>query len=322
MSILLIDSGTTNSRVRLCSDNRVIYSAVRKVGARDSAITGSNAMLKEKLKECIDEILKVNHMSTEEIEAIIASGMITSNMGLKEIPHIAAPASLFDISKEVESIRFDDIVDKDILFIPGVKSGFTKNSTLAEKDIMRGEETEVFGYLSQAHEDDEDIIVVHYGSHHKCIHVQNNSIIDSRTAITGELIMAISQNTIIKSSLHNLEEVEIDLDWVRQGIEASKASGISRAIFSVRMLDTMEKLNKNIVTNFFLGIMLQQDLELIESMINSNTKKLVMYGRKLFPSILKVFLQELYPAIKLDIIGEEESDLLSVKGALIIYGLL
>lgn len=322
MNILLIDSGTTNSRVRLCSDNKVIYSAARKVGARDSAITGSNAMLKEKLKECIEEILRVNHLNIDQIEAIIASGMITSNMGLIEIPHMEAPASVFDISKQVKSIRFDDIVDKDILFIPGIKSGFNKNSTLAEKDIMRGEETEVFGYLSHANGENEDILVVHYGSHHKCIHVQNNNIVGSRTAITGELIMAVSQNTIIKSSLKNLEQVEIDLDWVRQGVEASKTSGISRAIFSVRMLDTMEKLDKNKVTSFFLGIMLQQDLELIESVINPNTKKLVMYGRKLFPSIIKIFIQEIYKAIELDIISEEESDMLSVKGALSLYELL
>jgi 2-dehydro-3-deoxygalactonokinase len=319
MNILLIDSGTTNSRVRLCDGNKVIASVTRKAGARDSAITGSNAMLKEKLRECIDEILKVSHINIDQVEAIIASGMITSNMGLVEIPHISAPASVYDISKEIKSIRFNEVVPKEIKFIPGIKTGFTEESVLAEKDIMRGEETEVFGYLSQANEEDEDIIFMHFGSHHKCIHVQKNRIISSCTGITGELIMAISQNTIIKSSLQNLEEVIINLDWVRKGIDASRSSGISRAMFSVRMLDTMEKLDKNMVTSFFLGIMLHQDLELIKSAISPDTKKIVMYGRKLFPSILKVLLQDTYPEMKLDIINEEESDMLSVRGALSIY---
>ena len=320
MKYLLIDSGTTNSRIRLCDDNGTFKSVSKQVGARDVAISGNNNVLKSSLRTCIAEILGKNNIVISDIEAIIAAGMISSNVGLIDIPHICAPVSIKEIAKNLKSIYFPDIVDKDIIFIPGVKTGFNLESKIGEKDIMRGEETEIFGYLESVKEKKyEEVLFMHYGSHHKCIKVSSGNIVESRTSITGELLMAIAQNTILKSSLIPIDQVNVNIGMVREGVKAAEVSGFGRALFTTRILDVMEKRTSQELTNFYLGVLLHMDLELISVLMTQYTKKIILYGKKLFPSITVDLIAERYPQIETITISEEQSDFLSSKGAIKIY---
>lgn len=320
MRYLLIDSGTSNSRIRLCDEKGSFKSVSKQVGARDVAISGNNNVLKSSLRTCISEILKKNNIVISDIEAIIAAGMISSNVGLIDIPHISAPASITEIAKNLKTIYFPDIVDKEIIFIPGVKTGFNLENRLEEKDIMRGEETEMFGYLeSEQEENCEEVLFMHYGSHHKCIKVSSGNIVESRTSITGELLMAIAQNTILKSSLIPIDQVNVNIGMVREGVKAAEVSGFGRALFTTRILDVMEKRTSQELTNFYLGVLLHMDLELISVLMTQYTKKIILYGKKLFPSITVDLIAERYPQIETITISEEQSDFLSSKGAIKIY---
>lgn len=320
MNYLLIDSGTTNSRVRLCNEEEVIKSVARRVGAKDVSISGSNEILIKALKDCVEEICNSCNIETKNIEAIIASGMISSNVGLVDVPHVPSPSGISHLAQNMKSICFPEIIDKDILFIPGVKTGFSEESTLTQRDIMRGEETEVFGYLEDgAEKENDEVLFVHYGSHHKCIKVKGGNIVECRTAITGELLMTVSEDTILKSSLIPIGELVPLEKWVKKGVEVAESSGFGRALFSVRILDTMERRSKEETTSFYLGALLALDLDLISALVTENTTKVVLYGKALFPSITKGFIKKRYPKVEMIIIDEEEADFLSVKGAVKIY---
>lgn len=320
MRILVIDSGTTTSRIRLWDGKKVVQSVSRKAGAKDVSINGSNDLLKRAIKECIDQILIEQDITIEHIDAIIASGMITSNVGLVEIPHLSSPVGLSDLSLNMVEKSFPEIVKKPILFIRGVKTGFEAGADIVEKDIMRGEEAELFGYLSTfADDNQEETLFMHYGSHHKCILVKNSQIMQSRTSITGELMTAIMQNTVLSSNLLPIDEIKADMNWVRKGLEAAEKSGLGRALFSVRVLNAIDHKNKAETSSFFLGALLSLDLSMMGDMIAPSTKKIVLYGRKLFPGIFGPILKEKYPGLKIAIVPEDESDQLSVKGAVKIY---
>jgi len=320
MNLIVIDSGTTNSRVRLTDGNAVMATVSRPVGAKDVAITGSTAVLEQALRECIEQLLTESGTPLQDIEAIVASGMITSNMGLLEIPHLNAPAGLDDVASGIVSRVFANIVDRPILFIPGVKTGFTADGDLASKDMMRGEEAEIFGYLahgSSAH--DEPILFMHYGSHHKGILLENGKINNCATSITGELMMTIVQHTILKSSLLAPQDMEIHHDYVRQGLQVAQTMGFGRALFSSRVLQTMEREDKQRTSSFFLGVLLSLDLAMLAQWIREDTLRIVLYGKELFPSICQPILQQQYPHLEVDVIPEAQSDLLSAKGAVMIY---
>ncbi|TDF95404.1 2-dehydro-3-deoxygalactonokinase [Paenibacillus piri] len=320
MLLFVIDAGTTTSRIRLTDGETIIASAKRQIGARDVAMTGSKDVLERALKECIEELLENTGITAERIDAAVASGMISSNMGLYETPHLEAPMNADQLASQLVPQAFTSITDRPFVFIPGVKTGFQAETRLQDKDMMRGEEAEIFGYLdSLGDQRNESVLFMHYGSHHKCILLEEGSITGCRTAITGEMMMAISQNTILKSSLLPVDEIAPDLDWVRQGLQIAGQAGFGRALFSTRVLDTMEKRSKQEASSFFLGTLLALDLQMVGEMIVHGTNRIVLYGKELFPSIFAPVLRETYPSLTVDVISDEQSDLLSAKGAVAIY---
>ena len=98
MNILTIDTGTTNTRVSVWQDDAVIGQAARQVGVRDTAITGSKSRLEEGVRETIVEALAGANLDEGDIGRVLASGMITSNMGLCEIPHVVAAVGIDDLA--------------------------------------------------------------------------------------------------------------------------------------------------------------------------------------------------------------------------------
>lgn len=321
MNILVIDSGTTSSRVRLYAGEEILGGAHRQVGAKDVAVTGDTHVIMNALRECITELLEVHAYSLDDIDAIVASGMISSNIGLFEVPHQQAPLGIVDIASALVSKTFPTIVNKPIYFIPGVKTGFQADSELVENDMMRGEEAEIFGYLEEFKQEQlrGDVLFMHYGSHHKCILLKQSQIEKCRTSITGELMMTLMQNTILKSSLLPLTEFEPDEVWVRKGLETAESAGFGRALFSVRVAETMVKCGKQRATSYFLGVLLSLDFFLLNDMITPNTTSLVLYGKSLYPALFEPIVKERYPNLIVVTVSEEESDRLSARGVMRIF---
>jgi len=321
MNLFVIDSGTTSTRVRLYDGERIVGSAGKQAGAKDAAIRGDASVITDAIRECIEELLEAHSLPMDRIDAILASGMITSNVGLLDIPHRPAPAGIRDIASALVPRTYPEIADRPIYFIPGVKTGFSTDRALAEKDMMRGEEAEIFGYLEQVKPEEQqgDILFMHYGSHHKCISLRDGRIEQCRTSVTGELMMTIMQHTILKSSLLPLAELEPDPDWARKGLETAEAAGFGRALFSVRVADTMEGCGKRRATSFYLGVLLSLDFALLKEMISRQTARLVLYGKSLYPSLFGPLVRERYPELTVVVVSEEESDRLSARGAMRIF---
>ena len=143
MNVITVDSGTTNTRATLWKDDCPMYTASRPVGVRMTAIEGNNNALKQAVSQVIQEALSYGNKKAPAI--LLASGMITSGLGLVEIPHLCAPIT-FDglakgiIKKKIEGLNYD----QPIYFIPGIKNTDQKISlgSCSAMDIMRGEETE------------------------------------------------------------------------------------------------------------------------------------------------------------------------------------
>ncbi|MCG8700676.1 MAG: 2-dehydro-3-deoxygalactonokinase, partial [Bacteroidales bacterium] len=95
MNIATIDCGTTNSRVYIVNKQAEILSkATKKVGVKDTAIAGNNQVLKDGIKATFEQALAQAGLETGDVALALSSGMITSEIGLLEIPHLWAPLSL------------------------------------------------------------------------------------------------------------------------------------------------------------------------------------------------------------------------------------
>ena len=90
MYIATLDCGTTNTRLYIVDENaNVLTRTSQKVGVRDTAISGSNQVLKDGIRDVFQRAVAEAGISPSDIRCILSSGMITSELGLVEIPGAA-----------------------------------------------------------------------------------------------------------------------------------------------------------------------------------------------------------------------------------------
>ncbi|OXL87527.1 hypothetical protein BCV73_34080 [Paenibacillus sp. SSG-1] len=319
MKLIVIDCGTTNCRMRLMDGDTLLASITKQVGAGDTAQSGSNNGLKRALKESYEELAAAEPEAIREVHDIVASGMITSSAGLMEIEHLPGPIKLSDFIGSIRRFAFPELFPQPVLFIPGVRF---KGEEETDRDMIRGEETELYGYMEHIAPEEMGIkgrLFMHYGSHHKWIKTWERSIVSCSTSISGELMMAVMQHTLLKDNTLPLDEVVPDPEWVRKGLETARQYGTGRALFQVRTLNVLDKHDKQVSTSFLLGVIVAQDLTMLTEEMLSGVEVIVLYGRRLFPSIVVPILQEFYPSIAIRVVPEEESSRLSVRGAASLY---
>jgi 2-dehydro-3-deoxygalactonokinase len=291
---LAIDGGTTNTRARLLRGDALVAAATRPVGVRDVAMTGSNEPLATALAECVTEIMRQASVRLDAISLVAASGMITSNVGLHEVSHVAAPAGIDDLARRVVAHRFPAIHDLTIHFVPGIKTMPAVSADhpasfqqLAHCDIMRGEETETFGILAATGLAG-PLCLLLPGSHTKLVHVDSDSrITASFTTIAGELMQALAERTILSSSI-DWPPPAGEPDWcaIDAGAEFARQHGLARAAFVVRLADLVARIDRAARTWFFVGLVIGSDwVELGRWSHASGGLRLLVGGREPLRSV-------------------------------------
>lgn len=206
--LAIIDCGTTNTRVYIVDQaGSVIAQSARRVGVRNTSMTGSKDTLRDGVVEAIQEALQLAGLEERDIEFAIASGMITSEIGLLEIPHLVAPVGLEDLAANVRLAAAGEILPLQIpiLFIRGVRNNYGSSATLADirkVDFMRGEETQMIGIIDDLQITEPTNVIV-LSSHTKIIHLgADHRIHASLTTISGQLYEAVLKETMIGQSLY------------------------------------------------------------------------------------------------------------------------
>jgi 2-dehydro-3-deoxygalactonokinase len=292
MLIITIDTGTSNTRVKLWQDNRLISQAFVEVGVRDTAITGSRDKLQMGVRRAILDAVKAAGTRIGEIGLFLASGMITSNVGLCEVTHVSAPAGLKELALGMVSHNIDAVVGHPIWFVPGIKN-HARAVDLANyeaMDIMRGEEVETFGLIEKLKLQGPAVFVLP-GSHSKFITLDvHNRVTACLTTLAGELLDIITGHTILAGAVNKSFAQEFDEAMLLEGARCSTRVGLGRTCFSVRILELFGATTPNQRANFLLGAVLAQDLTALKNSSalqwNPDTG-LVLTGRKIMKQAFK-----------------------------------
>lgn len=260
--IICIDLGTTNTRVwRVSADGDVRFRGQAQVGVRDTAREGSSKLLRETLRSLIDQAIAAS--ADIPPVCVIAAGMITSSLGLLEIPHIPAPAGVEEIAAATRAHHFVDVTNLPIYLVPGVRCGSAE--TINDYDIMRGEETLCIG-LKAMEQISGETTVLNLGSHWKAISVSAaGQITGSTTSLAGEMIYATQTNTILASALPAERPDKLDASWVLAGMEAQRHSGLSRSLFQVRLLQLANRTSPQQRFSYMIGAFIAADLDALLS---------------------------------------------------------
>ena len=277
---ITIDGGTTNTRISLVCDKKVEKTIKLKIGARAS-IDG-NAPLKKGIKDAIDALLSEFSLCVSDIERILASGMITCEFGLCHLEHTHLPAGLAELKATAKEVMIEEVSSIPFVFVRGLKK---LGESILETDMVRGEETELMGIIKEG----EGCVYVLPGSHSKVIEVNERGKITSfSTYMTGEMIAALSENTILKDAV-DLSCENLDEEYLMLGYDSAKKMGINAALFKARILKNLFAKTKCEVYSYFLGTVLASEAEGIGKL---SASKIVIGGKREIKEALSLILKK------------------------------
>ena len=302
---IAMDMGTSNTRLWLCDEKSIIDFKKANFGAKLGKLEGK-AVLFERLQTLINTLLLANKKSKEQIDCIITSGMSGSEIGLCDIPHIDLPSDIYKEATNLSVTVIPEITDIPFWFVPGVKQ--TVDGYLT--DIMRGEETEVFGILPHLPLNTPATVILP-GTHNKIIQVnEKGEIINFKTTISGELLDIIINNSILSGSVsHRFVISEID---VLNGAAYARSNGLNAAIFHIRVM-AKNGISSDGLSSFLYGAVLGEDVTTISKY--ANTGSVYIGGNEILQSVYKILLKDI-PAISLD---RTVADMAVVSGLQNIY---
>ena len=302
---ITVDGGTTNTRVSLVRDGKCVGTRKYPIGAR-AGIDGTDAQ-KNAIREAISELLSSSGIGEDAVTCVLASGMITSEHGLINLPHIETPAGINELHESMHRCMIDDVTSIPFVFIRGVKS---VSSELSEYDVMRGEETELIGLAPKA-----ECVYILPGSHSKIIYTDEYGRIKSfYTMLSGEMISALSSGTILKDAV-DLSVTETDKEFLIRGYNYAVKEGLGEALFKVRILKNFFSATPVELYSFFVGAVLSGEINKILSL---KPKSIIIGGKAQLKNALCILLSNLSNT-EIITVSSEDADASVWRGAIKVY---
>ena len=278
---IAIDSGTTNCRVKFIEGSTVRCEKKGNVGIKDVAATGSVKVLVDTIRELITKGLFELNLETKDIDYVVGSGMITSNLGLMEIPHLLAPADYKTFGDNLKELHFDWLEERPFFLVPGMKNIEAKHiEELEQIDVMRGEEAEAFGAIRDKKLGKKNLLILP-GSHTKYVEVDRDGALTScATTMLGELLSALQESTILKDTIPQGLVESIDEKYINIGAAYHAKYGLSRAAFATRLLQIQLTTTPNARANFIAGALVADDLndDLLKRIVSDEFDSVVLGG--------------------------------------------
>jgi 2-dehydro-3-deoxygalactonokinase len=291
--VVALDGGTTNTRARLVRDGRVVASVTRSIGVRDVVRESTQRPLIEAVRGCLLELRERTGIAAAEI---VASGMLTSDVGIVGVPHVAAPAGLEELAKGSARRTVEDVWQQPIMFVPGVKSPADSGPLgWTSVDVMRGEECETIGAWL-ALRPGGPCAFLWPGSHTKLVAVDAaGTIVRGYTTLAGELTSAVARHTLVAASLTGDWPQSPDPEAVAAGVRIVEREGLGRAAFLIRVADLTNSLDAPRRWAFWMGAAIAEDVNVLaRNPILGEAVELFIGGRRpqrsLYASLLRARL--------------------------------
>ncbi len=118
---------------------------------------------------------------------VIACGMVGSRQGWVEAPYQTTPCPVCPGAM----VTAPTTTGLSVHVIPGIRQ-------MSPPDVMRGEETQIAGFLAQT--DDWDGVICLPGTHTKWVHVSAGEVVSFQTFMTGEMFALLSGQSVLRHS--------------------------------------------------------------------------------------------------------------------------
>ena len=247
MALIALDWGTSSLRAALLDDQGAVLASHASADGILHVGAGRFPAVFESM---------VGRWSPAPGTLCLASGMVGSRQGWLEAPYCPCPAGFGELAGQIAWMPQAPL---------GVRLGIVPG-LFAERegvpDVMRGEETQVFGALDLLGRD--DAVLVLPGTHSKWVEVRGRRIEGFATFMTGECYALLRHHSILARTLPapgDAQEDALDESAFLQGVaHARRAGSLLHAAFSVRTLALFDRLAAAALPSYLSGLVIGEEL--------------------------------------------------------------
>ena len=238
--MIAIDWGTSSFRAyRLAPDGAVADKRSDQLGI----LAVQDGKFAEALESQVGDWLSAG-------EAVVMSGMIGSRQGWKEASYAQCPAGLKEIAAGMVEVSWGSA--RRAWIVPGA----TCRDAQGVPDVMRGEETQILGALSDIRARSAWVCLP--GTHSKWAHVEGGRITHFTTHMTGELFAVMKAHSILGRLM---TDAELDSVAFQSGVlRARERGGLLHHLFGVRSRGLLGDLSDDDSVAYMSGLLIGHEL--------------------------------------------------------------
>lgn len=191
--------------------------------------------------------------------AVVASGMVGSAQGWREAPYVRCPADIGLLAQH--SARVPSGLGPDVVIAPGV----LLDQPGQMPDVMRGEEIQIAGALSENPSWAARCWVVLPGTHSKWVLVNEGQLVRFSTYMTGELFAVLCQHSILgrllpedRSARRETDRAAFELGLTQA--QRGRAGDLTHQMFATRTLGLTGRLPPAALADYLSGLLIGSEL--------------------------------------------------------------
>lgn len=164
--------------------------------------------------------------------SVLICGMAGSRQGWQEVAYLPIPLKLTSDLTATPVSTHDTRLNVSIL--PGLKQ-------LSPPNVMRGEETQLLGFIQQS--PDFNGVIALPGTHNKWVRLEAQQVMQFSTCMTGEVFELLAEQSVLRHSVQTTEWDWLPFDAaVRQALNYPQA--FMQRLFTLRASDLLQNTPK------------------------------------------------------------------------------
>jgi len=245
-ALFAVDWGTSSLRAYLCTAQGRVIDTVR-------SSDGIMAVADQRFSDILEQTLAPWRTRHGDVPVVL-SGMIGSRQGWREVPYVGLAARLADVAKA--AIRVPCEMAAPVMIAPGIAGA----DRMGLPDVMRGEETQIFGAMQRMGIDAGTFVLP--GTHAKWVTVSDGAIVGFETYMTGDAYAALRGHTILGRMMpEGSESREGFARGVRTAAGLPGGPGaLLHAVFSARTLGLMGEVPEDALADYLSGLLIGAEI--------------------------------------------------------------
>jgi 2-dehydro-3-deoxygalactonokinase len=256
-ALLACDWGTTHLRAwTLDAEGAVLAARTFELGVGRLAPGEAAARFEAEVRPAL---------AAQGLPAILC-GMVGSDLGWTVAPYADCPAGLAEVAAALVRIP-----GADVRIAPGLRC----RTGWGTVDVMRGEETQILGWIARrparAHG---TRLVCHPGTHAKWALIEDGRIVRFQTAMTGELFAVLRAHSVLKGPGAVDDPAAFD-----EGLAAAgDGQALASRLFSARARVVGEGRPAEGTASYLSGLLIGADVAAMPGLLNAGDLPVALLG--------------------------------------------